>query len=175
MHRGDDEVVLTRTEFDLLRTLLESQRRPRSKEDLALVARGDAPDAAYVSDLDKRAIEAHITNLRRKLGDPATDPRYIETVRGVGYRLTVEDRRSDDLTCDRRPADAERRRSRCGPLAVRDAAAPHYSLARSRSIWLWQLSLAAGVVTIAADRLDHHARDVLVAAVRGRSTRDHRD
>jgi two-component system OmpR family response regulator len=92
VHRIDDEVVLTRTEFDLLRTLLESQRRPRSKEDLALVARGDAPGAAYVSDLDKRAIEAHITNLRRKLGDPAAEPRYIETVRGVGYRLTVDDR-----------------------------------------------------------------------------------
>lgn len=92
VHRSDAEVVLTRTEFDLLRTLLESQRRPRSKEDLALVARGDAPGAAYVSDLDKRAIEAHITNLRRKLGDPAAEPRYIETVRGVGYRLTVDDR-----------------------------------------------------------------------------------
>ena len=90
VRRGHDEIVLTRTEFDLLQTLLESQRRPRSKEDLALVARGDAPGAAYVSDLDKRAIEAHVTNLRRKLGDPASEPRYIETVRGVGYRLTAE-------------------------------------------------------------------------------------
>jgi two-component system OmpR family response regulator len=90
VHRRGDEVLLTRTEFDLLQTLLESQRRPRSKEDLALVARGDAPGGAYVSDLDKRAIESHITNIRRKLGDPAAMPVYIETVRGVGYRLTAE-------------------------------------------------------------------------------------
>ncbi|MCR2808872.1 MULTISPECIES: response regulator transcription factor [unclassified Microbacterium] len=86
--RGDRELLLTRTEFDLLQTLLESERRPRSKEDLARVARGDHLGAEYVTDLDKRAIEVHITNLRRKLGDSVTQPNYIETVRGIGYRLT---------------------------------------------------------------------------------------
>lgn len=89
LQRGE-EVVLTRTEFDLLQTLLESARRPRSKEDLVLVARGDQPGGTIVSDHDKRAIEVHVTNLRRKLGDPTAEPRYIETVRGIGYRLTVE-------------------------------------------------------------------------------------
>ncbi|WP_292836212.1 response regulator transcription factor [Microbacterium sp.] len=90
VHKGDDAIVLTRTEFDLLRTLLESQRRARSKEDLALVARGDTPGVVHVSELDKRAIESHMTNIRRKLGDPAAMPVHIETVRGVGYRLTVD-------------------------------------------------------------------------------------
>ncbi|CAN5592306.1 response regulator transcription factor [soil metagenome] len=85
----DAEVVLTRTEYDLLRTLLESQRRPRTREDLVMVTRGDEPGGSYVSDLDRRAIEAHVTNLRRKLGDRADAPLYIETVRGVGYRLTA--------------------------------------------------------------------------------------
>lgn len=89
VQRGDAEIILTRTEFDLLRTLLESQRRARSKEDLALVVRGDEPVGTYVSDLDRRAIEAHIANLRRKIGDSVATPRYIETVRGVGYRLTL--------------------------------------------------------------------------------------
>ena len=89
VHKSGDGILLTRTEFDLLQTLLESQRRPRSKEDLALVARGDAPGDTYVTDLDRRAIEAHMTNLRRKLGDPVAAPLYIETVRGVGYRLTA--------------------------------------------------------------------------------------
>lgn len=89
VHRDGVEVSLTRTEFDLIQTLLESNRRARAKEDLALVVRGDEPGGTYVSELDKRAIEAHVANLRRKLGDSIGSPRYIETVRGVGYRLTA--------------------------------------------------------------------------------------
>ncbi|RKT35993.1 transcriptional regulator [Microbacterium sp. AG1240] len=85
------EMDLTRTEFDLLATLLESKRRVRSKADLTLVLRGESYVTSYfVGDADKRAIEAHMTNLRRKLGDNPAAPRYIETVRGVGYRLTSE-------------------------------------------------------------------------------------
>jgi len=88
---GGDELELTRTEFDLLATLLESKRRVRSKADLTLVLRGESYVTSYfVGDADKRAVEAHMTNLRRKLGDSAANPRYIETVRGVGYRLTAE-------------------------------------------------------------------------------------
>lgn len=84
------EIDLTPTEFDLLATLLESKRRVRSKADLALVLRGETfgSTAYYVGEPDKRAIEAHMTNLRRKIGDNTVEPRYIETVRGVGYRLT---------------------------------------------------------------------------------------
>jgi DNA-binding response OmpR family regulator len=86
-----DELELTRTEFDLLATLLESKRRVRSKADLTLVLRGESYVTSYfVGDADKRAVEAHMTNLRRKLGESAANPRYIETVRGVGYRLTSE-------------------------------------------------------------------------------------
>lgn len=85
------ELVLTRTEFDLLATLMESKRRVRSKADLTLVLRGESYVTSYfVGEADKRAIEAHMTNLRRKLGDNPANPRYIETVRGVGYRLTAE-------------------------------------------------------------------------------------
>lgn len=86
------EIELTRTEFDLLYALLESKRRVRSKADLTLMLRGESYVTSYfVGDADKRAIEAHMTNLRRKLGDSPAQPRYIETVRGVGYRLTPED------------------------------------------------------------------------------------
>ena len=86
-----DELELTRTEFDLLATLLESKRRVRSKADLTLVLRGESYVTSYfVGDADKRAVEAHMTNLRRKLGESAANPRYIETVRGVGYRLTSD-------------------------------------------------------------------------------------
>lgn len=88
----EDRVVeLTRTEFDLLHALMESKRRVRSKVELTLVLRGESYlTTDFVGEADKRAIEAHMTNLRRKLGDAPVQPRYIETVRGVGYRLTSE-------------------------------------------------------------------------------------
>lgn len=79
-------VELTRSEFDLLLTLMAGKRRVISKDTLALVLRGEAP-GGYVSDSDRRAVEVHMANLRRKLSDNATSPRYIETVRGVGYRI----------------------------------------------------------------------------------------
>lgn len=85
------EVDLTRTEFDLLAALMESRRRVRSKADLTLVLRGESYVTTYfVGEADKRAIEAHMTNLRRKIGDNPVQPRFIETVRGVGYRLTSD-------------------------------------------------------------------------------------
>lgn len=88
---GGRELDLTRTEFDLLSTLMASKRRVRSKADLTLVLRGESYVTSYfVGEADKRAIEAHMTNLRRKLSDSPTTPRYIETVRGVGYRMTSE-------------------------------------------------------------------------------------
>ncbi|WP_318152760.1 response regulator transcription factor [Microbacterium helvum] len=83
-------VELTRSEFDLLADLLAAGRRVRAKSDLALMLRGDAFGAnSYVSDSDARAIEVHMANLRRKLGESPAQPRWIETVRGVGYRLTA--------------------------------------------------------------------------------------
>lgn len=84
----DADVELTRTEFDVLTSLLRSGRRVRSKGDLVLAARGE-DDAGYVTDSDKRAVEVHVANLRRKLGESAANPRFIETVRGVGYRMTA--------------------------------------------------------------------------------------
>ncbi|MGO4784622.1 response regulator transcription factor [Cryobacterium sp. W22_MBD10_FK3] len=89
---GTDELDLTRTEFDLLAALLESKRRVRSKADLALLLRGESyVTSYYVNEADKRAVEAHLSNLRRKLGDSLTSPRWLETVRGVGYRLAASD------------------------------------------------------------------------------------
>ena len=81
-------VELTRTEFDLLASLLSTGRRVRSKADLVLTMRGQQYVTSYfVNEADKRSVEVHIANLRRKIGDDSGNPRYIETVRGVGYRL----------------------------------------------------------------------------------------
>ncbi|MBD7996062.1 response regulator transcription factor [Arthrobacter sp. Sa2CUA1] len=85
---GGQDVELTRTEFDLLQALLESGRRVRSKTDLVRRLRGEDYDTgSYISDSDERTIEVHVGNLRRKLGDDSRAPRWLETVRGVGYRL----------------------------------------------------------------------------------------
>ncbi|OUZ07313.1 two-component system response regulator [Aeromicrobium sp. PE09-221] len=86
--RGID---LTRTEFDLLYILLSSGRRVRSKADLVLALRGqDYVTSYFVNEADKRAIEVHMANLRRKIGDSSATPRWIETVRGVGYRMAAD-------------------------------------------------------------------------------------
>lgn len=83
-------VDLTRTEFDLLHALLDSGRRVRSKADLVLALRGqDYVTSYYVNEADKRAVEVHMANLRRKIGDSSATPRWIETVRGVGYRIAA--------------------------------------------------------------------------------------
>ncbi len=84
------ELDLTRSEFDILADLLLAGRRVRTKVELALMLRGERAESAYVSDSDARAIEVHMTNLRRKLGETPSHPRWIETVRGVGYRMTAD-------------------------------------------------------------------------------------
>lgn len=88
---GPDEVQLTRTEFDLLQALMETGRVVRSTTGLArwLHAR-EYETGGYVSESEERAIQVHIGNLRRKLGDSAQTPRWVETVRGVGYRLAAK-------------------------------------------------------------------------------------
>lgn len=83
------EVVLTRTEFDLLEALLEGGRIVRSKADLARrLHYEEYGTGSYVSEADEKVVEVHVANLRRKLGDNPRLPRWLETVRGVGYRMT---------------------------------------------------------------------------------------
>ncbi|KAE8764175.1 response regulator transcription factor [Georgenia thermotolerans] len=81
-----DEVHLTPTEFSLLAALLTTPGAVRAKTDLVESLWGTTY-AAPLAGADRRSLEVHMANLRRKLGDDATRPRFIETVRGVGYRL----------------------------------------------------------------------------------------
>ncbi len=85
---GDMELELTRSEFDILYEIMYAGRRVVSKRELVLALRGDEGHD-YVSEHDTRTIEVHVANLRRKLGESAADPQWIETLRGVGYRLTA--------------------------------------------------------------------------------------
>jgi DNA-binding response OmpR family regulator len=75
---NEEPVALTRTEFRLLAAIIAAKGRVLTRNQLIDMALGMD---AVVTD---RAIDAHITALRRKLG---TARRYVQTVRGVGYRL----------------------------------------------------------------------------------------
>jgi DNA-binding response OmpR family regulator len=78
---GGEPVDLTRTEFDLLDTLSGQPRVAFSRRQLL--------EHVWSGDWygDDHVIDVHVGNLRHKLGDDATAPRYIRTVRGVGYRM----------------------------------------------------------------------------------------
>ncbi|MFN2159484.1 MAG: response regulator transcription factor [Anaerolineales bacterium] len=74
-------VELTRSEFDLLAVLMASPGRVFSREELLEKMQG-----GYVQGYE-RTIDVHIKNLRAKIEADPHNPRYIETVYGVGYRL----------------------------------------------------------------------------------------
>lgn len=82
---------LTRSEFDLLHALLKGAGAVRSKSELVRVVRGEYYAAdAYIGESDERAVEVHIGNLRRKLREDPLHPRWLQTIRGVGYRLAPQ-------------------------------------------------------------------------------------
>lgn len=79
--RLDDEVIaLTRTEFDLLSLLMAANGSVLSTRHLYEQVWG-AP--WFSSD---HVVEVHVSRLRRKLGETASNSSFIETVRGIGYR-----------------------------------------------------------------------------------------
>ena len=60
----------------------------RTKSDLVRRLRDEDYDVgSYISEADERSVEVHMGNLRKKLGDSPQQPRWLQTVRGVGYRL----------------------------------------------------------------------------------------
>ncbi|MFM9275232.1 response regulator transcription factor [Pseudarthrobacter sp. NKDBFgelt] len=79
---------LTRSEFDLLHVLLRGGGAVCTRADLVRAVRGEFyDDDTYISEADERAVEVHVGNLRRKLKEDQLSPRWLQTVRGVGYRL----------------------------------------------------------------------------------------
>jgi len=83
-----EPLALTRSEFDLLYVLLKGGGAVCTRADLVRAVRGEYYDEdTYISEADERAVEVHIGNLRRKLKEDQLSPRWLQTVRGVGYRL----------------------------------------------------------------------------------------
>ncbi|PWD51926.1 DNA-binding response regulator [Serinibacter arcticus] len=84
----ESDVHLTRSEFDILSHLVTVPGRVSSKEDLARMLRhGRESVDAPVEQSENRRLDVHMVNLRRKLDDDSSNPRWVETVRGVGYRF----------------------------------------------------------------------------------------
>jgi two-component system, OmpR family, alkaline phosphatase synthesis response regulator PhoP len=75
------DAELTRTEFDILSVMAETPGRVFTRLQLLQTASGDAFDGY------ERTVDAHVKNLRRKLGDDPRAPRFIRTVYGVGYKV----------------------------------------------------------------------------------------
>ena len=76
---GDRALGLTAVEFDLLWGLAKAKGRVKTRESLL----DEVRERNY--DVFDRSIDVHISALRKKLGDDAKNPRFIQTLRSVGY------------------------------------------------------------------------------------------
>ena len=81
VHLAGEPVGLTRIEFDLLASLAAHPQLVLSRQQL--VER--VWDTHWTG--DEHLIDVHIGRIRKKLGDEASSPRFIHTIRGIGYRL----------------------------------------------------------------------------------------
>jgi two-component system alkaline phosphatase synthesis response regulator PhoP len=80
---GGEAVALTAMEFDLLATL--------ASEPGIVFGRDRLLEKLWGGDYfgSDHVIDVHVANVRKKLGDDPQDPRYVQTVRGVGYRFRL--------------------------------------------------------------------------------------
>lgn len=79
------EVELTPKEFDLLVILMENRGHPIDRETLLEKVWG----YQYIG--GSRTLDVHVRRLRQKIGDDPAQPKFIETVHGLGYRFKEED------------------------------------------------------------------------------------
>lgn len=82
---AEQELELTRKEFDLLVRLAREPDRVVTRESLM----SDVWDMNWFG--STKTLDVHIAWLRRKLGDDPAAPRYIHTVRGIGFRLATSE------------------------------------------------------------------------------------
>lgn len=74
-------VDLTPTEFDILLFLIENRQKPMSREQIANSITAMSEDSTL------RSIDTHIRNIRFKINDNAKEPKFIQSVWGIGYRF----------------------------------------------------------------------------------------
>lgn len=78
---GAKPLDLTTLEFAILTALLKSKGRVKTRERLI----EEVSERRF--DVFDRSIDVHVSSLRKKLGDDAKNPRFIHTIRGIGYSL----------------------------------------------------------------------------------------
>ncbi len=78
---GGEPLVLTAGEFQILLSLARAKDRVKTRDELM----GETRDREWQA--FDRSLDVHVSNLRRKLGDDPKEPRFIRTVRGVGYMM----------------------------------------------------------------------------------------
>ncbi|MFD6062177.1 response regulator [Rhodococcus wratislaviensis] len=78
---GEQPVMLTRTEFDVLAVLSSRPGMAFGRRQLIEAVWGES----WVG--NEHLVDVHVGHLRRKLGDDPAAPRYVTTVRGIGYRM----------------------------------------------------------------------------------------
>ena len=81
--RGDEELVFTRREIEILKYLSANSERPVPREELLAKVWGYARDLG----IETRTVDIHIAKLRRKIEPDPKQPINLVTVRGAGYRL----------------------------------------------------------------------------------------
>ena len=84
--RGDKALAFTRREVEMLQYLRLNSDRPVSRDELLARVWGYAKNI----DIETRTVDIHIAKLRRKIEPDPSQPRYLVTVRGAGYRLLAE-------------------------------------------------------------------------------------
>ena len=86
MWQGEDRLRLTATESQLMRIFSSTPGVPLSRSNLVEQLGRDGGQA------QERAVDVQITRLRRKIEQDPKQPRYLQTVRGAGYMLVLEQR-----------------------------------------------------------------------------------
>ena len=78
---NDRRVHLTSIEFEIVMTLMGRSGQVVKRDDMLNLAWGE--DVLVT----QRSVDTHISNIRRKIGDDADQPRWIISIRGIGYKL----------------------------------------------------------------------------------------
>lgn len=87
--QGDAPLRLTGTEAALMRRLAASRGQPVSRADL-IEDLGRGTGSGDETENSERAIDVQMTRLRRKIEPDPREPRFLQTVRGIGYMLVVD-------------------------------------------------------------------------------------